>query len=168
MDRNTHHKLNNVDRTVCKLREILAQHGLPEILVTDNAPNFTSEEFQTFMRKNGIVHITSAPYHPASNDLAEMDEQTVKSGITKTAGDNVETKLQSLLFDYRRITQTTTGKSPMEVLNQRKMRSRLNLLHPNMKGKVHKKQTQMKETQDRKERERTFTRGESVYVTNFG
>ena len=80
--------------TVCKLREIFAQHGLPEILVSDNAPNFTSEEFETFMRKNGIVHITSAPYHAASNGLREGTIQTVTSGITKTAGDNVETKLQ--------------------------------------------------------------------------
>ena len=75
--------------TACKLREIFAQHGLSDILVSDNAPNFTSEEFETFMRKNGIAHITSAPYHPASNGLAERAVQTVKSGIIKTAGDNV-------------------------------------------------------------------------------
>ena len=79
--------------TDCKLREIFAaQHGLPEILVSDNAPNFTSEEFETVMRKNGIVHITSAPYHPASIGLAERAVKTVKSGITKSAGDNVETR----------------------------------------------------------------------------
>ena len=94
------------------------------------------------MRKNGIVHITSAPYHPASNDLAEMAVQTVTSGIIKMAGDNVQTKLHRFLLDYRRISQTTTGKSPMEVFIQRKMRSRLDLLHPYLLGKVHKKQTQ--------------------------
>ena len=95
------------------------------------------EEFHTFLRKNGIVHITSAPYHPASNGLAERAVQTVKSDITKAAGDNVETKLHRFLFDYRRTPQTTTGKSPMEVLNQRKMRSRLDLLHPSVDGKGH-------------------------------
>ena len=66
--------------TVCKLREIFAQHGLPEIVVSDNAPNFISEEFETFMRKKGIVPKTSAPYHPASNCLAERAVRTVKSG----------------------------------------------------------------------------------------
>ena len=56
----------------------------------------------------------------------------------------------------------------MEVLNQRKMRSRLDLLHPSLQGKVHKKQTQMKETHDRKGDDRKFIPGESVYVKNFG
>ena len=37
--------------TVNKLREIFAQHRLPEVLVSDNAANFISEEFETFMRK---------------------------------------------------------------------------------------------------------------------
>ena len=85
--------------TVCKLRAIFAQHGVPESLISDNAPNFTSEEFETFVRKNGIVHITSAPYHPASSGLAERTADTLKSGITKTAGDNVETQLQRFLFN---------------------------------------------------------------------
>ena len=83
-------------------------------------------------------------------------------GHTKTAGDNVERKLQRFWFDYRRTPQTTTGKSPMEVLNQRKMTSRLDLLRPSLQGKVHKMQTQMKETHDRKGHERKFTSGECV------
>ena len=70
------------------------------------------------------------------------------------------------------LSQTPTGKSPMEVLNQRKMRSRLDLLHPSLQEKVHKKQTQMRETHDRKGHERKFTPGERecviVYVKNFG
>ena len=130
--------------TVNKLRDIFAQHGLLEVLVSDNATNFISEEFETFMRKNGIVHVTSAPYHPTSNGLGEQAVQTVKSGITKTARDNMEFKLQRFLFDYRRTLQSTTGKSPMEILNNRKMRSHLDLLHPSLQGKIHKKQKLMK------------------------
>ena len=75
------------------------------------------------MRKNGIVHVTSAPYHPASNGLGERAVQTVQSGIIKTAGDNTEVNLQRFLFDYRRTPQSTTGKSPMNIFNNRKMRS---------------------------------------------
>ena len=116
--------------TVNKLREIFAQHGLAEVLVS---------EFETFMRKYGIVHVTSAPYHPASNGLGERTVQTVKSVIIKTAGDNMDVKLQRFFFYYRRTPQSTTDKSPMEILNNRNMRSRLDFLHPSLQGKIHKK-----------------------------
>ena len=45
------HIMNSTTSTAinCKLRDIFAQHGLPEILIPDNASNFTSEEFQTFL-----------------------------------------------------------------------------------------------------------------------
>ena len=74
--------------TICKLRQIFAQHGLPVILVSDNAPNFTSEEFETVTRKIGIVHITPAPFHPASNSLADrMSHQHGKQIISWTEWD---------------------------------------------------------------------------------
>ena len=60
------------------LRKVFASHGLPEVLVSDNGPAFTSKEFQTFVQRNGFRHIKSAPYHPATNGLAERAVQTVK------------------------------------------------------------------------------------------
>ena len=63
--------------TINKLRSTFAAHGLPEICVTDNGSCFVSEEFQCFMKKNGIRHITSALYHPSTNGLAERTVQTV-------------------------------------------------------------------------------------------
>ena len=71
--------------TIEHLRNIFATHGLPEMLVTDNAAYFTSQEFQDFTKLNGIRHVTSAPYHPASNGLAERAVQTVKEFLKKPA-----------------------------------------------------------------------------------
>ena len=45
-------------RTIDELRKLFATHGLPEQLVSDNGSQFTSDEFRTFMRNNGIKHIT--------------------------------------------------------------------------------------------------------------
>ena len=70
--------------TISTLRSIFATHGLPEMLVSDNGPSFKSAEFQGFLKCNGIHHFMIAPYHPASNDLAERAVQTFKSGLKLT------------------------------------------------------------------------------------
>ena len=46
------------------------------MLATDNGAAFTSGEFQEFVEHNGIRHITSSPYHPATNGLVERAVQT--------------------------------------------------------------------------------------------
>ena len=48
-------------KTIDILLTIFARFGLPKQIVSDNAPNFTSDEFKNFMRSNAIKHITSAP-----------------------------------------------------------------------------------------------------------
>ena len=63
--------------TVQCLRGVFAQFGLPECIVGDNGPTFTSQKFQQFLHKNGIQHTTPPPYHPASNGLAERAVKTL-------------------------------------------------------------------------------------------
>ena len=57
--------------TVCKLRQAFVQHGLPDAVVSDNGPCFTSRVVSEFMRQTDIQHVKVAPYHQASNGLAE-------------------------------------------------------------------------------------------------
>ena len=78
--------------TIKKLRPIFSTNGLPEMLVSDNGYVFTSAEFQNFMKSNGIRHVTSAPYHPASNALAERVVQTLKESLKKTTTDSIQTR----------------------------------------------------------------------------
>ena len=63
-----------------ELRSLFARYGLPEMVVTDNGTCFVSSEFKQFLHKNRVRHTTSAPYHPASNGLAERAVQIIKRG----------------------------------------------------------------------------------------
>ena len=52
--------------TIFVLREMFARYGLPRQVVSDNGPQFTSEEFKQFLHANGVKHITTAPHHNGS------------------------------------------------------------------------------------------------------
>ena len=52
-------------KTIPKLRDAFARFGLPEQLVSDNGPQFVSEESESFLHRNGVKHIHTSPYHPA-------------------------------------------------------------------------------------------------------
>ena len=72
--------------TIQKLRDTFATLGLHETLVSDNGSVFTDYKFQEFMKQNGIWYLKTAPYHPASNGLAERAVQTFKSAIKRMQG----------------------------------------------------------------------------------
>ncbi|XP_055585012.1 uncharacterized protein K02A2.6-like [Uranotaenia lowii] len=54
-----------------------------ETIISDNGPPFNSKEFQHYCNTRNITHITSPPYHPASNGLAERAVQTIDNNIKK-------------------------------------------------------------------------------------
>ena len=61
--------------TINVLRDIFSRYGLPEIMVSDNGPQFISSEFQQFCPNNGVMHRTSAAYKPSTNGQAEQEVQ---------------------------------------------------------------------------------------------
>ena len=155
-------------KTIEKLRITFTNQGLPRKVVTDNGASFTSEEFKTFMSQNGIVHVTSAPYHPSSNGLAERAVQTVKNGLKRTPGKTLQEKLSKFLFTYRIITpQTTTGIAPAQLLTGRRLRSRLDRLFPDHTVRVQDQQLKQAQQHDTSKPLRTFKVGDTVYVRDF-
>lgn len=56
--------------TIDKLREVFCRYGLVNTLVSDNGRQFTSHEFQKFLKLNHVKHILTAPGHPSTNGQA--------------------------------------------------------------------------------------------------
>ena len=101
-------------RTINVLREIFARFGIPQQLVSDNGPQFVSDEFKQFMAANRIKHIKSSPYHPASNGAAERMVQTLKLTLKADykKGVPLEKSLANFLLQYRITPHATKGVSP--------------------------------------------------------
>ena len=58
-------------KTITELRKLFSSYGLPNQPVSNNGPQFTSNEFTNFMKANGIKHLLTSPNHPKSNGEAE-------------------------------------------------------------------------------------------------
>ena len=123
-----------------------------------------SEEFGLFVQKNSIEHVTSAPYHPASNGLAEQAIQLIQHGLKKVVDGTLRTRIATVLCS-RRITPQVP---PSELLLGRRLRTRLDLVILNTAGHVEKKQLQQKQTHDGTAKPRSFAVGAKVYVKNYG
>ena len=138
------------ERTINELRLIFAQHGLPEEVVSDNGPQFVSNEFAEFMHKNGIKHTLTPPYHPQSNGAAERAVRVVKEALVKQVLEgnksrSIKHRLTDFLLRYRTTPHSTTGAMPAELLMRRRLRTRLSLVKPDLAQTVESKQNKQKE-----------------------
>ena len=59
-----------------KLKPMFSRQGIPEVLVSDNGPQYSSHEMKEFAQIYGFTHITSSPRYPQSNGQAERAVQT--------------------------------------------------------------------------------------------
>ncbi|XP_026563420.1 uncharacterized protein K02A2.6-like, partial [Pseudonaja textilis] len=64
-------KTTTTDSVIRELSKLFATHGLPDVIVSDNGPQFTALPFEKFLAERGIRHALTAPAHPAANGRAE-------------------------------------------------------------------------------------------------
>ena len=155
------------EKTIEKLQSIFSTHGVPKQIVTDNDTSFTSEKFKQFITRNGIKQTFSAPYHPSTNGLIERAVPTFKQDLREMSQGTVRERLIAFLFKYRITPHSTTGIPPAELLMGRRLRSRLDLLQPNLTSKIQQSQMTQKQNHDIKKPYRQFVEGDLVYAENF-
>ena len=116
-----------------------------------------------------MKHIRVAPYHPASNGLAERFVQTFKKAMSAARNDgaSLSQKLCRFLLTYCSTPHATTQVAPCELFLKRNIRTRLDAIRPNYSGTVCDKQALQKELHDRHARSREFEIGQKVMAKNF-
>ena len=155
--------------TLKALRMMFVQYGLPEQIVSEKGPQFVSAEFAMFANKNGIKHIRCAPYHPSSNGLAERFVQTFNRAMkaNEKDGHSPSHRLAEFLTTYRATPHATTRVAPTTLFLQRQIRTRLDLLRPDVKRTVQQKQAAQKSHHHQQAKLRQLQVGQPVMVRDF-
>ena len=81
--------------------------------------------------------------------------------------ESLNDKLARLLFNYRITPHSTTGISPFKLLMDRKLKSRFDLLKPNIAARVEHKQQEQKRSHDAHAITRQFQEEDSAYARDF-
>ena len=155
--------------TIAVLRRLFASYGLPEQIVSDNGPQFTSAELVAFTQANGVKHLRCSPYHPSSNGVAKRFVRTFKQTMAagKHDGQTLQHRLANFLLSYCTIPHATTGVAPCTLFLGRSIHTRFDLLKPNLESSVAGKQAEQKSQHDKHAHQREFSIGEKVMVKNL-
>ena len=106
----------NSAKTITVLKELFAEHGIPEEIRLDNGPQFASHLFAEFTKDWNIKHSTSSPRNPRSNGQAESAVKIVK-GLPTCAKYSGQDPYLALLA-YRSTPVDSHLRSPAEMLYQ--------------------------------------------------
>ena len=80
--------VNTID-TILKMKRDFSRHGIPDIVFSDNGPQFDSNEFHDFAADWEFQHITSSPKYPQSNGEVERAVQTMRMILKKSTDEYV-------------------------------------------------------------------------------
>ena len=101
------------------MKSIFSRHGIPDMVQSDNGPQFDCQEFNTFANSFGFRHQTSSPRFPQSNGLVERAVKTTKKLLWKSSDPCIA------LLNYRASPLHWCGLSPTQLLMGRQVRTTL-------------------------------------------
>ena len=120
-------KLTTTSSSIVRhLKTIFARFGIPATMVTDNRPQFGSQDMKDFALAYEFQHTTTSPYYPQANGFAERMVKTIKKLLEYSADP------YKALLSYRATPLPWCGLSPAELLMGRKIRTDI----PQVKGNL--------------------------------
>ena len=152
-------KRTTEEEVIRHTKSIFARHSIPEVIVSDNGPQYSSEVFRQFATDYQFQHVTSSPYHPQSNGEAERAVGTIKQLLKK------EKDPYLAILSYRS-TPLQNGYSPSELLMNRKLRTVIPITRKQRTPKVPEVTTlREREEQLKEKQKRNFERDDTEFET---
>jgi hypothetical protein len=102
---------------IVAMKQIFGRHGIPEVVVSDNGPQFASAEMGMFAKEYGFEHVFTAPYNPRENGQAERFVKIAKDTLKGSKDPTLS------LMMLRATPSAITGKSPAELMFGRRIRT---------------------------------------------
>ena len=126
------------DKVVSFLEGVFALYGYPEMLRSDNGPQFISQEFQSYLTQCGIKWISTTPLWPQANGEVERANRTILKvlKIAKSEGRDLEKAMVEFSMAYKATPHTATGMTPFSLMFGREMRTKLPMLSSNVSRTV--------------------------------
>ena len=119
-------KSTDVKFTKSALQRFFADEGVPQVLVSDNGPQFRAEDFRQWLHRIGVCQLFCPARHPQSNGQAENFVRTLKGAIRAAAPVNSNELFNitdNFLLQYRSACHATTKKPPSLLFKGRLLRS---------------------------------------------
>ena len=100
-------------------RCIFARYGCPRAIISDGGSHFNNSHFRALLKKYGVHHRNTTPYHPQANGQVEVSNREVKTILKKIIrpdGKDWAHKLPDALWAYRMAYKTPIGMSPFRLI----------------------------------------------------
>lgn len=109
------------------LSDLFSRLGIPRTIRADNGKQFTSREFKNFCEENGIRLIHTPPYWPQANgEVENMNKSVLKRlQICQNNNQDYKAEIKKFILMYNVTPHGTTGKSPTELLFNRRIRDKI-------------------------------------------
>ena len=124
---------NITTHTIIKnLSDYFSRYGIPKIILSDNATNFCSNDFEDFLKSLNIEHRRTSIYFPRSNGVVERINRSLKESVASLSDQVIEwsDRLKFFVLHYNNVRHSITNFTPSQLFMGRELNLPLDIYHP--------------------------------------
>ena len=142
--------LNSMTSTavITALKSQFTRYGVPSVLMSDNGPCYSSEQFKQFSQDWCFAHVTSSPGYPQSNGQSERSVKTLKEMLEKSDDP------YKALLSYRNTPLDGVNLSPAQMLMGRRLRTFIPVTEEMLKPQLYEPEEVLPKLKERQRKQK--------------